>query len=65
MNCGSAGPGSTFDMSAELFKAVADVNILHIPYRDGGRLWSKRFSDRFSGASQCPLQRCRTSRQAS
>ena len=31
MNCGSAGPGSTFHMSAELFKAVADVNILHIP----------------------------------
>ncbi|MFZ5566984.1 MAG: tripartite tricarboxylate transporter substrate binding protein [Pseudomonadota bacterium] len=36
MNYGSAGPGSTFHMSAELFKAVADVNILHIPYRGGG-----------------------------
>ncbi len=36
MNYGSAGPGSTFHMSAELFKAVADVSILHIPYRGGG-----------------------------
>ena len=33
---GSAGPGSTFHMSAELFKAVAGVSILHIPYRGGG-----------------------------
>ena len=36
MNHGSVGPGSTFHMSAELFKAVADVNILHIAYRGGG-----------------------------
>jgi tripartite-type tricarboxylate transporter receptor subunit TctC len=27
MNYGSAGPGSKFHMSAELFKAVAHVNI--------------------------------------
>ena len=33
---GSAGPGSTFHMSAELFKAVAGASILHIPYRGGG-----------------------------
>lgn len=33
---GSAGAGSTFHMSAELFKAVAGVSILHIPYRGGG-----------------------------
>lgn len=33
---GSAGPGSTFHMSAELFKAVAGVSIVHIPYRGGG-----------------------------
>lgn len=33
---GSAGPGSTFHMSAELFKAVAGVPIVHIPYRGGG-----------------------------
>jgi tripartite-type tricarboxylate transporter receptor subunit TctC len=33
---GSAGAGSTFHMSAELFKAAAGVSILHIPYRGGG-----------------------------
>lgn len=33
---GSAGAGSTFHMSAELFKAVAGVTIVHIPYRGGG-----------------------------
>jgi tripartite-type tricarboxylate transporter receptor subunit TctC len=36
LSYGSAGPGSTFHMSAELFKAVANVSILHIPYRGGG-----------------------------
>jgi tripartite-type tricarboxylate transporter receptor subunit TctC len=33
---GSAGGGSTFHMSAELFKAMAGVAIVHIPYRGGG-----------------------------
>jgi tripartite-type tricarboxylate transporter receptor subunit TctC len=33
---GSAGGGSTFHMSAELFKAQAGVSIVHIPYRGGG-----------------------------
>jgi len=33
---GSAGAGSTFHMSAELFKAVAGLPIVHIPYRGGG-----------------------------
>src|SRR5690606_34392912 len=33
---GSAGAGSTFHMSVELFKAVAGVDILHVPYRGGG-----------------------------
>ena len=33
---GSAGSGSTFHMSAELFKAVAGVSVVHIPYRGGG-----------------------------
>ncbi|OZI29994.1 LacI family transcriptional regulator [Bordetella genomosp. 10] len=32
----SAGPGSTFHMAAELFKAVAGVDMVHIPYRGGG-----------------------------
>ena len=33
---GSAGTGSTFHMSAELFKAVGNLPLLHIPYRGGG-----------------------------
>lgn len=33
---GSAGAGSTFHMSAELFKAVAGTPIVHIPCRGGG-----------------------------
>ncbi|MBP5991869.1 MAG: tripartite tricarboxylate transporter substrate binding protein [Piscinibacter sp.] len=33
---GSAGGGSTFHMSAELFKAMAGLAIVHIPYRGGG-----------------------------
>lgn len=36
MTYGSAGSGSTFHMSAELFKAVAQADITHIPYRGGG-----------------------------
>jgi tripartite-type tricarboxylate transporter receptor subunit TctC len=35
-NFGSAGSGSTFHMSAELFKAVAKVEITHVPYKGGG-----------------------------
>ena len=36
LNYGSAGSGSTFHMSAELFKSVANVFIVHVPYRGGG-----------------------------
>ena len=36
LSYGSAGSGSTFHMSAELFKAMAGVAIVHIPYRGGG-----------------------------
>jgi tripartite-type tricarboxylate transporter receptor subunit TctC len=36
LNYGSAGPGSTFHMAAELFKALAQVDIAHVPYRGGG-----------------------------
>ncbi len=36
LSYGSAGPGSTFHMSAELFKSLAGVDILHVPYRGGG-----------------------------
>jgi tripartite-type tricarboxylate transporter receptor subunit TctC len=33
---GSAGSGSTFHMAAELFKAVSQTDIVHVPYRGGG-----------------------------
>jgi tripartite-type tricarboxylate transporter receptor subunit TctC len=33
---GSAGSGSSTHLAAELFKAQADVNMLHVPYRGGG-----------------------------
>ncbi|MDO5626265.1 MAG: tripartite tricarboxylate transporter substrate binding protein [Pseudomonadota bacterium] len=36
LNYGSAGSGSTFHMAAELFKSVADTDIVHVPYRGGG-----------------------------
>lgn len=36
LSYGSAGSGSTFHMCAELFKAMAGVAIVHIPYRGGG-----------------------------
>lgn len=35
-NYASAGGGSTFHMAAELFKANANVPLVHIPYRGGG-----------------------------
>lgn len=35
-NYGSAGPGSTFHMAAELFKDVTGTDITHVPYKGGG-----------------------------
>ncbi len=36
LNYASAGIGSPFHIAAELFKQVAGVNIVHIPYKGGG-----------------------------
>ena len=36
LNYGSTGVGSATFLAAELFKAVADVNLVHVPYRGGG-----------------------------
>lgn len=36
LNYASAGPGSTAHIAAELFKAMAGVNIVHVPYKGGG-----------------------------
>jgi tripartite-type tricarboxylate transporter receptor subunit TctC len=32
----SGGAGSTLHLSAELFKSMAKINILHVPYKSGG-----------------------------
>lgn len=32
----SGGSGSTLHLSAELFKSLAGINILHVPYKSGG-----------------------------
>ena len=36
LNYGSAGPGSPAQMAAELFKAMAGINIVAVPYKGGG-----------------------------
>jgi tripartite-type tricarboxylate transporter receptor subunit TctC len=35
---GSAGNGSTSHLAGELFKKLAKVNIVHVPYKSGGQL---------------------------
>jgi tripartite-type tricarboxylate transporter receptor subunit TctC len=36
LDYGSAGPGSSIQLAADLFKSMAGVNIVAIPYRGGG-----------------------------
>jgi tripartite-type tricarboxylate transporter receptor subunit TctC len=36
INYGSAGRGSTLHVAAELFKMLAGVDLVHVPYRGGG-----------------------------
>lgn len=36
INYASAGPGTSTFLAAELFKSMAGVNIVHVPYRGGG-----------------------------
>jgi len=36
INYGSAGIGSTLHVTAELFKIMAGVDLIHVPYRGGG-----------------------------
>src|SRR5258705_320819 len=35
MNYGSAGPGTPQNIACELFKMMAGVNLVHVPYRGG------------------------------
>src|SRR5207253_4914387 len=36
INYGSAGPGTPQNIGCELFKMMAGVNLVHVPYRGGG-----------------------------
>lgn len=36
LNYGSVGPGSPHQYAAELLKKLADIDIVHVPYRGGG-----------------------------
>jgi tripartite-type tricarboxylate transporter receptor subunit TctC len=36
LNYASSGPGTPYHMAAELFKAMAGVDIVHVPYRNSG-----------------------------
>jgi len=33
----SAGNGSTMHLTGEMFKSMAGVDIMHVPYKGGGR----------------------------
>jgi len=35
LNFGSGGPGTTQHLSAELFKSMADIDIVHVPFKGG------------------------------
>ena len=37
VNFGSSGPGTLVHLAAELFKAQADIDIVHVPYRGGAQ----------------------------
>lgn len=36
LNYGSAGPGNATHLAAELFRAMANINIVHVPYKGSG-----------------------------
>ena len=36
LNYGSAGPGNATHLAAELFRVMADINIVHVPYKGSG-----------------------------
>jgi tripartite-type tricarboxylate transporter receptor subunit TctC len=36
----SSGPGTSLHLSGELFKAMADVDIIHVPYKGAGAVYS-------------------------
>jgi len=57
INYGSAGPGTPQNISCELFKMMAGVNLVHVPYRGG----APATSDLVGGHLQaifCPVSEC-------
>ena len=66
LNMASAGNGTASHMAGELFKMMAGVDMVHVPYRGGGARADR--SDRRAGASDvrpARLRRSSTSRPAS
>jgi tripartite-type tricarboxylate transporter receptor subunit TctC len=57
INYGSAGPGTPQNITVELFKMMAGVNLVHVPYRGG----APATSDLVGGHLQaifCPVSEC-------
>src|SRR4051812_42274123 len=57
INYGSAGPGTPQNITCELFKMMAGVNLVHVPYRGG----APATSDLVGGHLQvifCPVSEC-------
>ena len=57
INYGSAGPGTPQNIACELFKMMAGVNLVHVPYRGG----APAVSDLVGGHLQtifCPVSEC-------
>jgi tripartite-type tricarboxylate transporter receptor subunit TctC len=57
VNYGSAGPGTPQNIACELFKMMAEVNLVHVPYRGG----APAVTDLVGGHVQaifCPVSEC-------
>jgi tripartite-type tricarboxylate transporter receptor subunit TctC len=57
INYGSAGPGTPQNIACELFKMMASVNLVHVPYRGG----APAVTDLVGGHLQvifCPVSEC-------
>lgn len=50
MSYGSAGPGSTHHMMMELFKHVAGIDIVHVPYKGPNPMYPDLLNNRISTA---------------
>ena len=61
VNMGSAGTGSTQHVAGELFKMMAAVDMVHVPYRGGGPALTDCSQDRFKYYSSHRRYRLSTS----